>query len=658
MRQRKERLLRSVWLFPVILFAIVLVLAAGRISGSSIGSYHPVIYGQNAEDPDLFFGYPRPIRSDEWLVTTQLTIAQSKADFPRINENLGTGTDMSLIGDAPYKEWSVAFKPQNLAYLAIPLENALAFKWWFLLFMLITSFYFFTLRFFPSKRLFASVFASAAGLSPFVSWWFVTGTIAPLFYGLLVMILGMRIINGEPVKFLDKRKPLYSHAIYALVLAYLLTAFALIIYPPFQIPVAIVVFFFLLGYLINKRLGGKVQWKKLLVTISVFTAGLVVTMALLFTFISTRQDAVKALTGTVYPAQRTSLSGGLNPLHIFDSFMMPQLQSESRGTQFFKNQSEASNFILLSPFLILPALVLTYIDYRKNRRIDWLFTAILACTLLLFARSFIPIGDPLYNILLLHLVPHERLLIGIGLANVIFILLILKKLGDLKLPTRPFLIGASIYSLICFAAIAWLGFKVSDLYPKFISYPPKIIILALAFSGILFLVLTRRMLLAAIVLLAFSFFSVVKVNPIYQGLGWIDNNELLTKMQSVSAPEDTWAVADTIQLENLGLLANRDSLTGVHIYPDLAFWDRAAPGGSDIYNRYAHILFISSPSFEQQLYLVQPDFFEIGLSCNEFVTKNVDFLLTTVPLDRPCLELTDRVSYPAITFFIHKVKSS
>ncbi len=651
-----KRLWRSVWLFPVVLLIVVAILTTFKISGSSIGIYHEFIYGQNVKDPNLLFGHEQPIRSDEWLVTTQLTIAQSKAGFPRVNPNISNGRDMSLVGDAPYKDWSAIFKPQNLPFFFLPLAYAIALKWWLLLYFLIVGCYFFTLRFFRQKRLFAAIFSIAVGLSPFFFWWYLTSTFGAVFYGFFIILLGMRIINREPVRFMKNKSRRYSYALYSLTLAYLLMSFTLILYPPYQIPVAIVVAFFLAGYLLNSKFRDEQSWGNIGRKILVFAAGLLISGALLGLFVATRKDAIHAVTGTVYPGARVVSSGHINSLNIFDSFLQPQLQSTTRGTHFFNNQSEASNFILLSPFLAIPALALIIYEYGKYRRLDWLFSLVELCVLMFFARVFLPFGNGFYKLFLLNRVPHERLVIGIGLASILLTLLTLKKIQELKISTKALWLTGSIYSLACFAVLVAIGFRASHMYPLFISYTPKIILLAGGFSLIIFLLLVRQAMLAVIILLLFSLGSVVKVHPLYRGLGWIGNNELFSHIQSVSPPGAHWASADVLVFENFASLANRDSISGVQPYPDMRFWRQAeGPAGDDIYNRYAHALFISSPGFSEPLYLVQPDFFEVNLSCSKFITSNVNYVLDTTLMSKPCLELKDKVVYPAATFYLYKV---
>src|SRR3990167_10013222 len=122
----------SIWLFPITLTLLLMVLTVFKISGSSLGVYHTLFYGEISKDNNLLINKPQSIRSDEWLVNTQMTLAQKNNDFARINKNIGNGQDLSILVDAPYKEWSVIFKPQNLAFFFIPFDNAFAFKWWFM----------------------------------------------------------------------------------------------------------------------------------------------------------------------------------------------------------------------------------------------------------------------------------------------------------------------------------------------------------------------------------------------------------------------------------------------------------------------------------------------------------------------------------------------
>jgi hypothetical protein len=647
---------KSIWLFPFIMGLLLLGLTALRINGSSIGIYHSMFYG-NTKDSNLLLNKPQSVRSDEWLVTTQLTIAQQAVGFPRINQNIDVGRDMSLVGDAPYKDWSSIFRPQNLAFFILPLEFAFAFKWWFELFLIIISGYFLVLRFFPGKRLFASQVGTAFGLSPFLFWWYSTGTLAPIFYGLFIIIISMRIINNEKILFIRKQHALLSRIIYVVALSYLLVCFALILYPPFQIPIMIAILAFTAGLFLEKHKPGKQLFSNTSTAkLKIFFTAILLSLVTIGLFLHTRAGAVSAINNSKYPSHRTIWSGGTPFYQLFATQLQPQLQRESRGNHYYGNQSEASNFVLLLPFLLIPGFLLLIYDYRHKGKLNWPLVTTQICALLFLAHMFLGGVNPIYKIFFLDKVPHARLWIGLGFVGFLQLLLVIKSIESVDISNRKLTLNAGIYSLLCLLVLLWSGFYVRSTYPKFISSILLIVLLSLIFSMIIFCLLTRRLLWGASILLIFSFASVYQIQPIYHGLGPFKDNKLFQKIQSISKPTDSWATADRLQIENFALVNGRDSITGIKLYPELPIWRQAEGSNSDyIYNRYAHVIFVSAPDFKETFRLVHPDFFEVGISCNKFITSNVDFILDTYPINRPCLKLKDKIIFPGDTFFIYRV---
>ena len=140
-----NKFIKSKWAFPAILFLIVVILSLLKIHGSSIGIYHNFFYGDNIKDSNLIANKPQSIRSDEWLVSSQLTLAQSGNDFKEVNQNLGTGVDVSMVVDAPTKSVIQIFKPHNFGFFVLPKDIAFAFRWWIISYLLIVSIYLFVL---------------------------------------------------------------------------------------------------------------------------------------------------------------------------------------------------------------------------------------------------------------------------------------------------------------------------------------------------------------------------------------------------------------------------------------------------------------------------------------------------------------------------------
>ena len=228
---------QSVWLFPVILTLLLLVLTAMKINGSSMGIYQSYFYGTQ-KDTNIIAGKPEPIRSDEYLVDTQMTLAQSKVDYDQTNRNIGNGENMSLLLDVPYRSWSELFKPHNLVFFILPVEYAFAFKWWLMGYLLLISCYFFVLSLLPGKRLIAASIAISLLFSAFVQWWYQYVTLGPIYYSLFIATAIIHFL---------RQKVMLNKILFSLIITYLVICFVLVLYPPFQIPCAITLAGFTVG---------------------------------------------------------------------------------------------------------------------------------------------------------------------------------------------------------------------------------------------------------------------------------------------------------------------------------------------------------------------------------------------------------------------------
>jgi hypothetical protein len=645
----------SIWAFPVILLFVFLILTTLRISGTSVGVYPKMLYGQEVKDPDLLYGTPRTIRSDEWLGTTQIIVSQSKEGYPRISKNLGTGRDLILTTEIPFRHWTLAFKPHMWSFFVMPLEYAFAFKWWLLSYAVIVSCYLFVMRIFSNKKLFSIIFSLAIGLSPFLLWWYQSASSLAIALGFLIVVMGMRIIDRSKVRFVNSER--LALLLQIGLLAYLLTCFGLLLYPPFLIPIALVTIFYLVGYALQKNASDKLSTniKKSMAAMSplFISAGIAMVFGLLY--VATSREIIETLTNTLYPGARVVSSGDLRILNVLDAFLMPQLQRES-GVHLPSNQSEASNFILLMPFLLLPGIALLIYEYRKLKKIDWILLLLTLCSLIFLARAFIPVGDPLYKLLLLHKVPNIRLVIGIGFVGIFYTVYLVKKLEELKANKKLLALLAGTYGLACFITLLWMGFFVVEHYPLFIRSRRLIIALAISFVSIIVLFLAKRRMIAVSLLLAFSIISSYQINPLYKGLGFVKNGELVRRISEVSNPNDRWVVVDNIQYDSFPINADRPTLSGAQLYPDIEFWRKA--GGTqydDMYNREGHIVYSSDPDIEGPFRLVQKNYLQVKFTCSDFIKDTVNFALATHPLELQCISLADTVSYPNTTFYLYKV---
>lgn len=651
-----HKLWNSVWLFPIVLMLLVIVLTFLQVSGSSMGTYHKLFYGDR-EDPSLIIGDPQGIRSDEWLVNTQITIAQSNNNFERINDNIGNGQDVSLMLDVPYKEWSTVFKPHNLPFLILPFDNAFALKWWLMAYLLILGCYFFILALLPNRRLLASLLSLGFFFSPFIQWWYLYGTLGAIYYSLFGGAVLIHLLREQHAK---------RQILWGLLLAYLAACFLIMLYPPFQIACALVIIAFAAGYLIE-QLSGMARRTALrilgVVVLSMFIAG-----ATGLAYLATRSEAVRTVTNTAYPGDRTQKSGGYDLAHLFSGHLDAQLQSASRAGHYslpdegLTNQSENSSFIFLIPFLLFPSFYLLYRHYKKTRVVDWPLLAVNGIYLFLILWLFVPHLGILGKLTLLQSVPHTRLLIGMGVLSLIQLVLFIRRYENYKkIISRRWAIP---YGIAVWLITFGVGLYVMDRLPGFVGIY-RVIVFSLPLPLIIYLLLRKRYVIAATILLLFSFAMTYRVNPLYRGTETLTATPVSQAIKEISRTSESRWATEHFLLENFVFMNGARSLTGVYSYPQLDLWREAdAKAEEKTYNRYAHtnFTFDRDPSkiVPTKIALTGGDSFTIITEpCSDFLKKqDVRYLLTgsEVDLSNGCVEKLRTIRYPAQTIYIYGLK--
>lgn len=664
--QKISTFIKPVWIFPIIVTFCLGAATAGKLSGSSFGPFYDnFLTGTTA--PNLIAGNAQPIRSDEWLVITQFAIAQEKAGYPLINNNLGDSKNMSLVTDAPYKEWSVLFKPQNLAFFVMPFENAFAFKWWFLLAILLLAIYGLTLKFLPGKYLTASLISIIGGFAPFVFWWYQSITVLSIAWGCIALFLAMRIVETKPFSVLKAKQHglLITQTILSLMFVYAMVAFSLLLYPAFQVPVLLVVAFSFAGWFLDKLFSTRKKSRErraLYKTLFILLGSVCAALLIVGVFLLTRLDAVKALTQTSYPGSRVVVSGSYSGIDVlrqtgFNQYRLQDISSISGLEQKYKdnpaassiNQSEMSSYIVIPFLLIPPVLLFIWYSWRSKRKIDWFGIALLICCFIFLAHIFVPNFSIIMKPLGLYLIPIPRLQIGIGLLGIMILIHIIKNFRQLPAKFTPYIYSYGVFLVVLHLAMVIAiskrmnGFA-GDIRVAFIAAMVLAIGLALA--------MTRKYNIGLLLLSALSIGSTVFVQPLYVGLGaGRSNNSIVNEISALSDEKSVWAVADMAVLENFPWLANRKAISGVHPYPDKNFWSQAS-NDEETYNRYAHVLV--SETVQKELTLVQPDVFIAKLSCSNHVGKTVTHVLAAHHIDLPCYKLVGETTVASGTFLFYQ----
>jgi len=606
---------------------VVLLLSVLNISGSSIGMYSHY-FNQGEYDTGLILGTPNAIRSDEWLVNSQMLVSQKAIGYPYINKNIGNGQNMSLGLDVPYGEWSMIFKPQNLIFFIAPFSFAFAFKWWFVLFVLFCSSYVFALHFLPRKRLISSILAAVFSLSPFIQWWLTPQTVLILGFGFLIGLFMLKI-HG-----LQTHKVKYKLWL-SIALAYTMVCFALMLYPPFQIPCVIVIGLLYLSTLIRDR-KNKNTW----ISLGYIAGAGLVALLTVGLFLLTRIDDVRSLLNTSYPGARVIESGGVSIVHTFSTFVAPLLQNTGQAMLYTNNQSESSNFVIPYITILLTSFVILVVDYKNNRKVNLPILAMLLIFFVFVARMTLPFGDPFYKLLFLSSTPNLRLFIGLGLTSFILLVLIIRYFIKEKIALSSNVRWA-IVSLVSIAYSA-LIFAIIIRFPGFISSPVTAVLLLATMVIFAWLLVNKYIIWSLLLLLCFSIMSAIHIHPIYKGTDILTKNPISLFIANEHNKDTSarWALNENIQLENFAVMNGAPSLTGVYALPQVKLFKDLVPSvDANTINRYAHVQFnfdetITNPSIT----LLQADSFIVNISpCSVQLEKyNLKYIISTSIITSSC----------------------
>lgn len=619
-----KRTLTSVWFFPAILTLVLIALSGLAISGSSIGIYD--ILGQEKNN-NLISGEPRTVRSDEWLVTTPMTFSQIKSGYPVINQDIGDGQDMAVALDVPYKEWSILFKPQNLGFFVLSAGVAFALKWWLMAYVLMLGVYFLFISLF-SRKIPAILLAVYCLFNPFVQWWYQSITLLTIGYALLITAIAIQLLKTNSIKL---------RIIFSILIYYLMTCFAILMYPAFQVPTVIIVFaLFMAWYLANYEWRYIFEYKRWVYLLTPVIAAVITTAVFLYSHI----DAVKAIANTVYPGMRYVSSGGESIDNIL-SWPFSYLLLDNRYTSTFgTNQSGASHFFLFGLFC-LPILVyglsirrtqIRGLSSNKIKLVKYIAIAMISVTIFFLVRLYVSHTDFLFNILGLSSVPHERLRIGIGLIIIIGIGLAVCGLGD----SRSLLIKTHVLNTFGISIVYTALILAANGHYQLTSVGGKeLVVMILLLTMITSLLIHPRYNIRIIGLslaLVFALFSTSNVNPLYKGSSTLFSGTLVNQISVEEKKNDSnWIVDDYFAIENLPLAAGAEVFGGTYSYPQKEVWEKYFPGQDDVINRYSHIQFIIQDEKATTLTLRQADNTIVNTSsCSSLLRDaHVDYIVST-----------------------------
>lgn len=584
--------------FPAFVLVIFALLVALDLNGSSISMLVPP-----QDRTGVLVGIPRKVRSDEILVQTPISVSSALQDFPDAPWIGLTPADQAAAAHGgPTRDWATIFRPQDWGYLALGAERGLAWSWWwsfavslwgcFALFRMLTG---------AAAR--AALLSVVATFTPYSAWW--TSPAPSLSLGYAAGI-GALLVAAWSAR--DRRVA----ASLTVAAAGVAIAFALALYPPWQVTLVWVVALTCLGVALDARLS----WRRLLWTTATTTT---LAAAAVAAWYLQHAAAITATMNTYYPGHRVSHAGGAHlegmlsaPVNFWLSGHAGAALGASRFGGWKTNLSEVSSSWLSLPLLLMltlwAAIVLArsmrgrstnpnpaLVEGARTRPTGPIWTLALSslAALLLLAWAYLPLPDLIGKLTLLNRVPPVRLWLALGLVALVQV-----SAASMILP-RPR--WAQLWLVAAAAgcgALAWWAYRQ---FPWNASQVPGLIValsgLAMG-TGFALTTSPRRTTWGAALLAVMAVGSWGIVNPVQRGLDGVLNDPLIRELRTLTggSTNPRTEVFGDFYVTSKVRLAGLQSLGGVTLYPNSALMGQLAPTQERLWNNYVQYVWTPAPS--------------------------------------------------------------
>jgi hypothetical protein len=555
-----------------------------------------------AELKALAMAEPRAIRSDEWLVTTPLALAQLSHSprFPVVNRNIGEGQNMLINPSVPVWHPSLIARPVTWGYFLFGAQRGLAWSWWFQVFASFTALF----------LLLEIILQGRQRLAAFGAFWFcasayvVCFSLLPAYYAFFPVLMCCTAYH-----ILRSNKPVVQF-LCGVLLGLSAAGFFTLLYPPWQIPLCYLSLMLILSLVYRDGLYRKL-WpisgsRALAILIAIVIGGAVITA-----FLATCLPDLRVMAATVYPGHRAP-NGGTYKLRVFFRGMYNLVSAYSAPAE-LGNQSEASSFYYFFPAVLL-ALAMSH---RLRSGLGLIGFALAAYILVLSLFAFVPLPAFATRALFLNYAIPSRTDIGFGLASIILSVIALAATEKLRgragadaqslLERAAPILASVVFALIIFATGILLSLVAGGFPP---ASATMLAALACGFTSFCLLAGKRKPFCVAVgasVIATALFF-----NPLATNLDFLYNSELAQKILELNGsrgvnsagnrvPASAGSVAPEqrplwlcyglaypeVQVQILGGRA----LPGIQWPPQIELWRRLDPSGKyePAYNRYAHV---------------------------------------------------------------------
>lgn len=549
-------------------------------------------------------GEPRRVRSDEWNTQTPWILNQVQRGAGLTNSNIG-GERAPLLASVPVLGSVATFQPKFLGFVLFDLEHGYSWWWAYKTFGLVAAFFWLLLILTRGNTAMSLLGAVWVYASSFSQWW-LSSNLAEI---LIAFALG--VIGAYYLLYARRRRWLFTGALLAV---YSIISLLLHLYPPFILPMAYLGVFLLAASLVEPGATDKIRdaWGIRLMTGMVVVA---TSALLLASYVGQAEDTIATMMATIYPGHRVAVPGSVTlerALYAwFEAFRFGELRFPAAAI----NASEASSFVLAFPIGIAALRV------RGLLRREGAYPAALALyALLVLFWMCCSMPEPLaklYQSAGWSWSPPERSLVGLGIGSILLAIIVAAhaeaasaQAGILRpLEDRRWI---PLLAVIVVGMFGW-GLRKSD--ESFIT--PGTIAAGMLLAFLLSRGISqgkRASLALGVALLAIPGAT---VNPLTSGLSAILDKPILSAARAASdGPADRWAVVGDFVFAQ-GLKARGlDVVNGSQMVPDARLHAILDPARrhTDVWNRYAHVLFESAPGSASPEYsLGQADLYVVKL---------------------------------------------
>lgn len=272
-----------------------------KLHGSSIGELNNC-YPYGADTARLW-GSSRAIRSDEYVVFTEMALSQVQSGFNWFSDIWGySPSDMFMVYGQPIKNLAAIYRPFSLGYLLLGAERGLAFYWSSRLACCFLVSFEFGRLLTKDNRCLSLAYAFLVALAPVVQWWYsINELVEMLIFGQSAILLIFWYLRTEKYRI----KNLATACLVLCAGGYVMT-----LYPAWMIPLFYVFAAAVIAMIIDNKEYIRIRKQDIVIWLS----GISIFFSSMLYIYMTSADTIHAVMNTEYPGSRIYTGGPISNL--------------------------------------------------------------------------------------------------------------------------------------------------------------------------------------------------------------------------------------------------------------------------------------------------------------------------------------------------------